>query len=119
MSGSGYVFLAQTSKPYNSCWDWNTFKGTAFAARASAWMPVMPNDQNLRCLPDKFPAETQMFNLPSPCPEQQCSNCKSGQSCSGNVSIANEGCPSCRKTFMSILNGYAPNGIIDTHNPLL
>lgn len=100
MSYSGYSFMAQMGFPYNACWNWHP-EGTQFAARASRWKPVIPNDQDFRCLPEVYPSEVQVLNpapVCSPAPSSGCSDCKQ---------------------FMSVLNGYAPGNIQDTRNPLI
>lgn len=108
MSTSGYSWFAQMGKPYDSCWNWGTYKGTQFAARASKWAPVTGHDQDLRCLPDVFPAEYQMINIHPPCPPQECSGCKQKGNCAGNIAVTGGTCPRCKSEFMMLLNGAVP-----------
>jgi hypothetical protein len=121
MSNSGYTWFAQAGKPYDSCWNWNTHGGgTQFAARASKWAPVTDNDQDLRCLPDVFPAEYQMINMAPSCAPQECSGCKQKGSCAGNIAVTGGSCTACKSDFMTLLNGNIPNeGITRLINPLI
>src|SRR5437868_6828690 len=103
MANSGYALFAQMGKPYDSCWNWGTYGGTQFAARASKWSPITQNDQDLRCLPEVFPAEYQVLNIQPPCRPQECSGCKRPGTCSGNIAVSGGNCPACKQDFMTLL----------------
>lgn len=120
MSNSGYNWFAQIGKPYDSCWEWNTYGGSQFAARASRWEPITSNDQDLRCLPDVFPAEYQMINIAPPCRPQECSKCKKTMNCVRNIAVTGGSCPACKAEFMTLLNGNVPGqNVVRLTNPLI
>ena len=113
-----YLYVAQTGKPYGTCWSWDSFPGTQFANRGNSWMPVSPTDNDYRCLPDPMPAEFQMFNVQPPCKEASCVSCinaNGAKKCKELPLI--EQCPSCKRELSANLAGYTwdknvPNSLL-------
>ena len=95
-----------------------SYRGTDFAARGDAWMPVSYDTQDLRCLPDPMPREVQMFNQRPPCIEAPCSFCQDPNAY-GAISATGGKCPSCKKEFQALLAGYASDEDKTVRNPLL
>ncbi len=103
---SQYLSLAQTSIPYGTCWNWDSFPGTQFAAKADSWLPTYYNDQSYRCLPDPIPNEFQIFNQSRECPEAKCSVC-TGKAAYGAIAQTGGSCPTCKKELLALMAGYA------------
>lgn len=117
MSISPYIYISQSGLPYGTCWNWDAVPGgTQFAARADSWKPVYPDDREYQCLPDPIPAEFQVWNLPPPCPEAECSVC-TGPRAAGMIAHNGGSCPSCKRDMMSLQAGYAWNKPVQ--NPIL
>jgi len=105
---SSFISIAQLGKPYDTCWDWDSFPGSNFAVRANSWLPSSYEENSYRCLPDPMPAEFQMFNSPSPCSDAPCDVCKDKNSY-GMIAGNGGSCPTCKKEFLLLENGYATN----------
>ena len=111
-----YTPVSRTGLPYTNCWNWDSFPGTQFAARADSWTPVYYDDREYRCIPDLIPAEFQMFNMSPPCAEAACTICK-GKNAYGSISSSGGSCPSCKKSMLAFMAGYAWDK--DVPNPQL
>lgn len=92
-----HAFLAQTGKPFLSCWQWQDRAGTQFADRAAAWTP----DLRTECPPKRLPDEWPIFDTLPPCGNPECTGPSHGSTTF---------CPPCRRAYMDLFHGYAFQG---------